>query len=133
MIKSNPILWLIIFLAIVAPSFLLGAVTVVVYIVLGIFLLLFILSLYFRYKITKMRKNMEDQMRGGAQSGQGNQTNQNPFGFGQNPFGGSAGANKSQTARDEGDVKVYKTSEVNEKRVNKDVGDYVDFEEIKNK
>ncbi len=128
MIKSNPILWVIIFLAVVAPSFLLGAVTVVVYIVLGIFLLLFLLSFYFRYKVAKMRKNMEDQMNGGGQT---NQTNQNPFGFGQNPFGSGAGANKSQKARDEGDVKVYKTSEVNEKRVSKDVGDYIDFEEIK--
>ena len=31
----------------------------------------------------------------------------------------------------EGEVKVYKTSETPEKRVSRDVGDYVEFEETK--
>ena len=32
--------------------------------------------------------------------------------------------------RDEGDVKVYKTSDTPEKRINDSVGEYVEFEEV---
>ncbi len=115
-IKSNPLLWIIIFLAVVAPSFLFGAVKVVIYIILGIILLGFILSAIFSVKIQRMRSQMEDQMRGAAGGG----TRQNPFGQQQHT---------QQTQ--EGDVKIYATPESQEKKVNKDVGDYVDFEEIK--
>ncbi len=119
-IKSNPLLWLVIFLAVVARSFLFGAVKVVLYIILGIILLFILISAIFSVKIQNMRSRMEDQMRGGAQG------NQNPFGQ-QSPFGNRGNAQNST----EGDIKVVKTQSVNEKRINKDVGDYVDFEEIK--
>ncbi len=107
-IKSNPIIWVLIFLAIVAPSFLFGAMRVVLYFILGIILLLFILSLIFNVRIQTMRTRMEEQMRGGA------------------------GAQYRDPAADkEGDVKVYTTNATAEKKVQKGVGDYVDFEEIK--
>ncbi|MFI3292557.1 MAG: DUF4834 family protein [Rikenellaceae bacterium] len=130
MIKSNPLLWIIIFLAVVAPSFLFGAMKVVIYIILGIILLFVILSAIFSFKIQTMRSKIEDQMRGGA----GN-SSQNPFGqnsSAQNPFGqnkSSRGGAKRQN--NEGDVKIYASSQSQEKKVSKDVGDYVDFEEIK--
>ena len=109
MIKSNPIIWVLLFLAVVAPSFLVGALQVVLYIILGIIILLFVLSLIFNVKIKSMRSRMEEQMRGGA------------------------GEQYSSQKRDrEGDVKIYTTTSTSEKKVKKDVGDYVDFEEIKN-
>ncbi len=118
-IKSNPLLWFIIFLAVVAPSFLFGAVKVVIYIILGIILLFIILSALFSFKIKTMRSRMEDQMRGGADANQ-----QSPFGQNQR-FSGRGGNSQ------EGDVKIFTSAEKQEKKVNKDVGDYVDFEEIK--
>ena len=38
-----------------------------------------------------------------------------------------------QREKQEGEVKVYTTSETPEKRVNDNVGDYIDFEEVKEK
>ncbi len=68
-----------------------------------------------------MRSRMEDQMRSGGQQQRG-----------QNPFGGHQRAQYSDAKQQkEGDVKIFTTSESSEKRVSKDVGDYVDFEEIK--
>lgn len=121
-IKSNPLLWFIIFLAVVAPSFLFGAVKVVIYIILGIILLFIILSAFFSFKIQTMRSRMEDQMRGGAGANQ-----QSPFGQNQRFSGRGGNSQKGQ----EGDVKIFTSAEKQEKKVNKDVGDYVDFEEIK--
>ena len=46
--------------------------------------------------------------------------------------GGFAGQNRTRT-NNEGEVKVYTTEEATEKRVNDKVGEYVDFEEVKNK
>ena len=37
----------------------------------------------------------------------------------------------AQKPKDEGEVKVYTTSQQQQKRVSEDVGDYVDFEEVK--
>ena len=103
-IKSNPVLWIIIFLAIVAPSVLFGAVQVVLFLILGFIVLLFILSLLFRVRIRAMRSHMETEMRDAA--------------------------NPSAQQQEEGDVKIYTTTSQHEKRVKKDVGDYVDFEEV---
>lgn len=38
---------------------------------------------------------------------------------------------QSQQRKDEGEVKVYSTGQQQEKRISEDVGDYVDFEEVK--
>ncbi len=103
-IKSNPLLWIIIFLAIVAPSFLFGAVQVVLFIILGFIVLLFILSLLFRVRIQAMRSHVESEMRDSA---------------------------NAKSKDEEGDVRVYVTTSQHDKRVKKSVGDYVDFEEVK--
>ncbi len=102
MIKNNTLLWVIIFLAIVAPSFLVGAMRVVLYIILGIILLMFILSLIFRVKIERLRSQMENNIN-----------------------------NAGQQNQQEGDVKIFTTKAATEKKVSKGVGDYVDFEEVK--
>ncbi|MFI3277703.1 MAG: DUF4834 family protein [Rikenellaceae bacterium] len=114
-IKSNPILWVIIFLAVVAPSFLFGAMKLVAFIILGLIILLFILGLIFRVKIQRLRKNMEDQMHGGG--GFGGYQQQNTY--------------TRKTTKEEGDVKIFVTRNQEQKRVKDDIGDYVDFEDIK--
>ncbi len=112
MIKSNPILWLIIFLAVVAPSFLFGAMKVVFYIIAGLILFFIILGLIFRVKIKSMQSRMEEQMRGGG-------------------AGASQTHYSTRNTSDADDVRIFTTTQTHEKRVRKDVGDYVDFEEIK--
>lgn len=113
-VRRNPLMCLIIIvLAIGAPALLKGIAMFALYFVLGCVLLVLILVSLFRWRVYKVRKQMEEQFGQGAQ---------NPFG---NPFGS---ARREQTAR-EGDVKIYKTADTPEKRVSKDVGDYVEFEE----
>ncbi len=120
-IKDNPILFLLIFLAIVAPSFFVGAMQFIFYIIAAIVLLVLILGLYFRYKIRRIQKDMDNQMRGGGQSTQGGF-----YGFGQQ-------YNAGRKTKEEEDVKIFQQRGTGEKKVSKDVGDYVDFEEIKEK
>ncbi|MFI3281737.1 MAG: DUF4834 family protein [Rikenellaceae bacterium] len=120
-IKDNPIIFLLIFLAIVAPTFFLGAMQVIFYIIAGIILLIFILGLVFKYKIRQFQKNMESQMGGGEQQQQGGFYN----------FGQQNGGRQRRATNDDGDVKIFKQKGVGEKKVSKNVGDYVDFEEVK--
>ncbi len=47
--------------------------------------------------------------------------------------GGYSYQRRSRSRSDEGDVRVYTTDEATEKRVSDDVGEYVDFEEVKEK
>lgn len=117
-VRRNPLTCLIIIvLAIGAPALLKGIAMFALYFVLGCALLVLILVSLFRWRVYKVRKQMEEQFGQGAQ---------NPFG---NPFGG-ARPRQEETAR-EGDVKIYKTADTPEKKVSKDVGDYVEFEEEK--
>ena len=91
-IRRNPLFCLLIFLlALFAPSVLGGIAMFVLYALLGLVVLAIILLLSFRWRIYRMRKDLEDQFGG--------------QGFGP---GGSGG----------------------EKRVRKDVGDYIEFEEV---
>lgn len=115
-VRRNPLTCLIIlFLAIGAPAVLKGIAMFVLYFVLGCLLLVLVLVSLFRWRIYKVRKQMEEQFGQGA---------------GQDPFRGPfAGASRQQAP--EGEVKIYRTSETPEKRVSKDVGDYVEFEEEK--
>ena len=67
------------------------------------------------FKLRRMSRKIEDEAR-------------QQQGFG----GGFSGQNRTRTSN-EGEVKVYTTEEATEKRVNDKVGEYVDFEEVKNK
>ncbi len=122
-IKDNPFIFLLIFLAIAAPSLFMGAMRVIFYIVIGVVLLLLILGIIFRAKIRRLQRDMEQQMGGTA----GNQS-RSWGGF----YSGEQGRNTSRKQA-EGDVKIFKTNGAGEKKVSKDVGDYVDFEEVKEK
>lgn len=82
---------------------------------MGVIVLVVAAILLFRWRVYKMRRRMEEQFGEGSFGGQG---------FG-SPFAGEPCKGR------EGEVKVYKTSETPEKRVSRDVGDYVEFEETK--
>ncbi len=122
-IKDNPILFLLIFIAIASPSLFFGALQVIFYIVAGIVILLVILSLVFKAKIRRMQRDMEEQMGRGAGESQGYRQTYGSF---------FSGQNRSRSQSDD-DVKVYQQSGAGEKKVSEDVGDYVDFEEVKEK
>lgn len=113
-VQRNPLTVLVILvLALWAPWVLRGIAAFILYALLGLVLLVAVLGLVFRWKIAQARRQMEQQF--GA-------------GFGpQGPFG----QQQRRTTSDEGEVRIYKTSETPEKRVSSDVGDYVEFEETK--
>ncbi len=111
-VRRNPLTVLVILiLALGAPALLRGIALFILYFLMGLIVLVVVGLLFFRWRIYKVRRRMEEQFGGdtGAEA----------------PFGGRPRREK------EGDVKVYRTAGTPEKRVSKDVGDYVDFEETK--
>lgn len=118
-VRRNPIFTLIVVvLALTAPALLKGIALFVLYLVLGFLVLVFLVSLLFRWRIRRVQRQMEEQFGAG--------------GFGGAGFGSGRGARTEGSSRQqEGEVKVYRTSETPEKRVSEDVGDYVEFEETK--
>ena len=118
-VQRNPLTVLVILiLALGAPALLKGIALFILYFIMGFVLLLVAGVLLFRWRIYRMRKEMEER-----------------FGEG---FGSAAGGFDPRGARQrppkqerEGEVKVYRTSDAPEKRVSEKVGDYVDFEETK--
>lgn len=113
-IRRNPLTCLVILiLAVAAPAVLKGIAVFILYFVLGLILLASLLLFLFRWRIYKVRKQMEDQF--GPQPG----------------FGGERFTGQHAHTRQEGEVKVFKTQGTPEKRVSTDVGDYVEFEETK--
>lgn len=117
-VRRNPIFTLIVVvLALTAPALLKGIALFVLYLMLGFLVLIFALSLLFRWRIRRVQRQMEEQFGAG--------------GFGGAGFGGARGARTESRREQEGEVKVYRTSETPEKRVSESVGDYVEFEETK--
>lgn len=117
-VRRNPIFTLIVVvLALTAPALLKGIALFVLYLVLGFLVLVFLVSLLFRWRIRRVQRQMEEQFGAG--------------GFGGAGFGGARGARTESRREQEGEVKVYRTSETPEKRVSESVGDYVEFEETK--
>lgn len=116
-VRRNPLTVLVVLiLALGAPALLKGIALFVLYFILGLVVLACVMMLLFRWRIRKVRRQMEEQFGEGFDRS----------GFG-NPF---AGQRPEETER-EGEVKVYKTQETPEKRVSRNVGDYVEFEEEK--
>lgn len=117
-IKRNPLTCiLLVMIAVFAPG-LYGAIFIGIGIVVLLLLAIPIIGIF---KLRRMSRKIEDEAR--QQQGFGGQ------GFGGQGFGGQ---NRTRTSN-EGEVKVYTTEEATEKRVNDKVGEYVDFEEVKNK
>ena len=119
-VKRNPILVaVIVILALTAPAVLRGLATLILYIILGFAILVVVLLIALRWRIHKVQQQVRDQF--------GQQQRQQGSGF--NPFGQQQ--QQRPHRQDEGEVTVHKTTATPEKRISKDVGDYVDFEETK--
>ena len=122
-VQRNPLTVLIIlFLGLTAPALLKGIATVVLYVILGLLLLGLLLVVIFTLRIRAAKRQMEEQF-------------SQHFGSDGAFRAGSRQEFRSQERPDaahEGEVHVYQTSDAREKRISKDVGDYVDFEETKN-
>lgn len=111
-VRRNPVTCLVILiLAVAAPSVVVGIANFIFYLMLTFLLLGVVFVLLFRYRIDKLRREMEQQG-GFAQEGARRRTYTH------------------YSRRHEGDVKVYKTSDAPEKRINDSVGEYVEFEEV---
>ena len=111
-VRRNPVTCLVILiLAVAAPSVVVGIANFIFYLMLTILLLGVVFVLLFRYRIDKLRREMEQQG-GFTQEGAHRRTYTH------------------YSRRREGDVKVYKTSDAPEKRINDSVGEYVEFEEV---
>ena len=111
-VRRNPVTCLVILiLAVAAPSVLVGIANFIFYVMLTILLLGVVFVLLFRYRVNKLRREM-GQQGGFSQEGPRRRTY------------------TWYSRRDEGDLKVYKTSDTPEKRINDSVGEYVEFEEV---
>lgn len=114
-IQRNPLTTIIIVMLMVfAPSFF-GALLVGVAVVV---LLLLAVPLFMFFRMRRMSRRVEEQMRDNAR------------GF-YNQHTSAGGGQWSRSGAQEGRVSVHPTSEQPQKRVSDDVGDYVDFEEVK--
>ena len=116
-IRRNPLTCiLLVMLAVFVPSAF-GAILIAIAVVA---LLLLAIPLIGILKLRRMSKKMGEQARHQGFGGQG--------------FGGQGFTQERYTRNSsEGEVRVYPTNEATEKRVNDKVGEYVDFEEVKNK
>lgn len=128
-VRRNPLTVLIIaFLALAAPSLLQGIAEFILYVILGLICFVIILALVFRWKIYRMQQQIKDQFGGNGAGG-----------FGGADFSGFRGERRtyresrstSEEKADEGKVSIDPSSYVERKRVSEDVGEYVEFEEIK--
>lgn len=124
-VQRNPLTVLVILLlALVAPALLKGIATFVLYLIFGLLLAGVLLLLLFGWRVRSMQRRMEEQMN--EQFGRSDNRNTS----GQSSYRSSWG--RSSRHR-EGEVHIYKTSDAPEKRVSNDVGDYVEFEETREK
>jgi len=106
-VRRNPIFCaVILLLAVFAPSVLTGTVMIIFYCILFFFLLSLFTSLLIRRRLRTMARDFERTA----------QRNRNDA--------------RRGTQR-EGEVRVYTTEEAQRPTVNDEVGDYVDFEEVK--
>ncbi len=116
-VQRNPIFCLVVLmLALLAPQVLQGIVLFVLYGLLGLFILVGVAIVAFRWRIVRMQQRMEERFGQDARRQQGQWYD--------------AGASRSRrNASGEGSVHIHRTSNAPEKRVSDNVGDYVDFEE----
>lgn len=109
-VRRNPFIFLIaLFVALASPQLLAGAFKAIIYAIMFFLILMLAIGLYMSYRINRLRKEAEQKMRNAS----GSYRN-----YGHN----------TQQPR-EGEVSVHQT-EPQEKKINKNVGDYVDFEDI---
>ena len=98
-----------------------GFLTFIFFLVVGFYLLGILVKLALKLYIKRMQKRFS-----GFENGAGNGAFFHNFTYG---FGGSK-ASQDENHR-EGDVTITSSSGKQDKKIKKDTGDYVDFEEIK--
>ena len=109
-VQRNPLTTIILIMLMVFAPSALGAIVIGVGIAL---LVLLLIPLFMLYRLRRAGRKFEEQMREQARQG----------GFYNN-------TQQQHQQQDTGNVKVYTTNEQPRKRINDDVGDYVDFEEV---
>jgi membrane protein implicated in regulation of membrane protease activity len=107
---------LIIMLMVFAPS----AFGVLFIGIMVVLLLLLAIPIFLLFRLRRASRHIEDEARRASQQARGQQF------YGGQTYG-------QQSRKQEGEVKVYTTSQQPQKRVNDNVGDYVEFEEVKEK
>lgn len=123
LIRRNPLTFLVILLlAVAAPSVLVGVAGFILYLLLALFVLGLILVLALRWRLARLRREME---REGADSARRTRTYTYTW------RSGGSGRRTTASTEEAGDVRIYKTDRTPEKRVSQEVGEYVDFEEVK--
>lgn len=116
-VRRNPLMTtLIIMLMVFAPS----AFGVLFIGIMVVLLLLLAIPIFLLFRLRRASRHIEEEARRASQQARGQQF-----------YGGQA--YNQQSPKQEGEVKVYTTSQQPQKRVNENVGDYVDFEEVKDK
>ena len=114
-VRRNPILCLaILLLALASPSMVAGVFKVILYVIMFFILIMLLGGLYLSYRINRLRRQAEEQMRGG--NGTYSRSTYREY------------SNQPKQPR-EGEVSVHQT-EPKEKKINSNVGDYVDFEDV---
>jgi len=112
-IRRNPVFCIVVLLlALLAPSLLEGVVKFVLYLIFAVALFWVVVLLLLRWRLGRLQREMGER-------------------FGRQGGGPGAEWHRRTAKTEEGEVKVYRTSETPDKRISDDVGDYVDFEETK--
>lgn len=115
-VRRNPLTTIIlVMIAVFVPSAF-GALLIGLLIIA---LLILAIPIYGIIKLRRMSRKMEQEARQQGFGGYQSNTHQE--------------FRQRRPANDEGEVKIYATHDANEKRVNEQVGEYVDFEEVKQK
>lgn len=116
-VRRNPLMTtLIIMLMVFAPS----AFGVLFIGIMVVLLLLLAIPIFLLFRLRRASRHIEEEDRRASQQARGQQF-----------YGGQTYGQQSQ--KQEGEVKVYTTKQQPQKRVNDNVGDYVEFEEVKEK
>lgn len=116
-VRRNPLMTtLIIMLMVFAPS----AFGVLFISIMVVLLLLLAIPIFLLFRLRRASRHIEEEARRASQQARGQQF-----------YGGQTYNQQSQ--KQEGEVKVYTTKQQPQKRVNDNVGDYVEFEEVKEK
>ena len=134
-IRRNPLtVTIVIMLAIFAPS-LFGAA--LIGLLIGALILLIGPLLMLWRVMRQMRRVERDAQSRNSQQGfggfRGFYTNFDGNTGGHNGSAGQSSGGRAKRNPNEGEVKIYTTSEQPQKRVSESVGDYVEFEEVKPK
>lgn len=124
-VRRNPLtVLLIVVLALTAPALLRGLATLILYLVLGFVIFIVVVLAMMRWRLYKVQQQVRRQF---------DEQQRNATGGFWSFHGSTAQGQQRHAASAEGEVKIRKSGATPEKRISEDVGDYVDFEETKNK